>query len=217
MRATASISQNHFEEVMKEVPPIFAEPRKYNTARRRADDEARASGAPLPLHKTNKRSHNDVARSQRSQSQSVQPEDGEFDESVDGSEYGYEGSMYDHHTNHLGESPDPRMYDTSWLMDGQAVDSRAESEVPGILGDLMVTDTNLASFAYPGVVGGSPFTATSSLYSPFTPYVAPPGPTDLYAPILLPSNVEAAALPAGISFATKALSKLVGKGEVTGS
>lgn len=39
---------------MLEVPPIFATPRKYNTAKRRAEQEAVANGFPLPTPKPKK-------------------------------------------------------------------------------------------------------------------------------------------------------------------
>jgi hypothetical protein len=48
-----AVDQDHFNNIMKEVPPAFVPPRKYNTAKRRAEEAAIASGAmPAPKKET---------------------------------------------------------------------------------------------------------------------------------------------------------------------
>jgi hypothetical protein len=120
---------------MLEVPPIFAAPRKYNTTRKRAEDDAEAKGLPAPHHTTQKREKG------RSVSHSVQPEGSPpagghppydhterktYAESADGSDYGGNESR--------GYSPTTGNYELpGWF---PTAESREASEAPdgGVLG-----------------------------------------------------------------------------------
>lgn len=79
-------SQLHFNEVMQEVPPVFVPPRKYNTAKRRAEQEAIAAGLPPPSGKKQ--------RQRREQGESEPPEDGYEDGAGDTGDEEYEGGSY---------------------------------------------------------------------------------------------------------------------------
>ncbi|ORY79296.1 hypothetical protein BCR35DRAFT_352732 [Leucosporidium creatinivorum] len=82
----ARVMQIHFAEVMKEVPPTFIPPRKYNTAKRRAEAEALARGEVLPSSSSHKK------RKITAAGESEPPEDLEGD-GESGDEFEAEGSV----------------------------------------------------------------------------------------------------------------------------
>lgn len=148
---------------MKEVPPIFATPRKYNTAKRRAEQEAIAAGLPIPITLTA------AAKRARLQSQSEPPED-EFDDyesEVESQQGGYgAGGGNDHYDPNQGgyDLPIPGM--PNYEMDY----ARSRSGTPsGLLN------------TYPN---------PSSLSQSATPYFAgsPSLGADQFAPIPLPGE-----------------------------
>ncbi|KAK4704482.1 hypothetical protein P7C70_g1727, partial [Phenoliferia sp. Uapishka_3] len=80
----ARMIQNHFAEVMKEVPPVFVPPRKYNTAKRRAEQEAAAAGLPMPADGKNNRPRSLVGGSEPPEGRSPGFDDAESGDDDDG-------------------------------------------------------------------------------------------------------------------------------------
>lgn len=76
----------HFTELMKEVPPVFVPPRKYNTVKRRAELDAIAQGLPIPAPPPPKR-RNPEAQS-GSEPPDLQPPGGEYDDESGEDDYG---------------------------------------------------------------------------------------------------------------------------------
>lgn len=69
------VMQAHFADVMKEVPPTFIPPRKYNTAKRRAEQEARARGESVADASDGGGGGSKRRRTSRGMSESEPPED----------------------------------------------------------------------------------------------------------------------------------------------
>ncbi|KAL8286359.1 hypothetical protein RQP46_004376 [Phenoliferia psychrophenolica] len=120
----ARLLQNHFAEVMKEVPPVFVPPRKYNTAKRRAEKEALEAGLTLPPDAKRKKMRRDVGGSEPPEGQSPGFDDGESGEDYDDGGYG------------SGNAPTPTPYDLPLPpehVDPFALPGRSRSMTPGTL------------------------------------------------------------------------------------
>lgn len=205
---------------MKEVPPVFVPPRKYNTARRRAEQQALAAGLPLPVDGKKKR-RREGGESEPPEGQSPAFNDGESGDDYDEDGYGSQNGKSQY-------APSPGQYDYPMAEpDAFAPASRARSMTPAA-GLQSVPPYAIPPLASPIASASGPFhilTAPSQLVqspgifapspSPFvnspSPHLAPlPNGNGLHSPL-------AEASPSSDPPKPRLIAKLPKKGDVPGA
>lgn len=179
---------------MEEVPPPFAVPRKYNTIRRRQEEEAIAQGRPVPEYKSVKRRDRSTSLSATPQPQSHHRQQSQQGMSGEGDE------------DESGEEEESRR--SEFVGDYAVDEERSRSGTPGH----QATGSPFSPFPTAAVATGSQYYATPSAAFNFT---AEPI-ADPYAPVVLPGVVEAATMPVGITYSNKALAEIINTGDSPG-
>ena len=174
MHHDALVMQAHFAEVMKEVPPTFMPPRKYNTAKRRAEQEAQARHETVPgSGASDGGGDRKRRRTSRGYSESVPPEDDRGDS--DGGDYYGEGSVPPPRRNPFG-LPSPaalKVEDGVSATEGMGpLTSGGSPSLPPLpLPPLQPGLQTSASYGFPGPVNGGGSARASR--GPATPLPVP--------------------------------------------